>query len=397
MLKRNSMMIFGASMLAISSAYAGGDPNATNEDTVQNQNAGATTEQSSTSAASSASASGSTSQTSASASDSSRSGAQSGSGSQAGSGGQAVAQNSGYEGFDAVEDDELVIDTESLADGDGMGSIQVQWQISADGANWRVLPGAIQSSFTPRDSEVGKFLRVQVSYLDGQGNTEILTSPPSKAVQNVNDAPIGIPILTGQAIEDGALIVDVSRISDEDGLGAFSLIWQRSSKRTNWENFPDQFGQTIQLSQSDVGFSYRAVVSYIDGFGTKETLVTEASETVANVDNPLTGEVTIRGSEQEGAELVANTSSLSDYDGIASINLNWELSSDGRTWSEIDGTENIRSLQLGQPLVGSLIRAKATVVDNFGAEYVVMSKPTNAIKNVNDKPAGNIFIRRISN
>jgi len=228
MLKRNSMMIFGASMLAISSAYAGGDPNATNEDTVQNQNAGATTEQSSTSAASSASASGSTSQTSASASDSSRSGAQSG------SGGQAVAQNSGYEGFDAVEDDELVIDTESLADGDGMGSIQVQWQISADGANWGVLPGAIQPSFTPRDSEVGKFLRVQVSYLDGQGNTEILTSPPSKAVQNVNDAPIGIPILTGQAIEDGALIVDVSRISDEDGLGAFNLIWQRSSKRTNW-------------------------------------------------------------------------------------------------------------------------------------------------------------------
>ena len=329
-------------------------------------------------------------------------GAQSGAASQTSSGGQAgsqsaIAQSSGYEGFDAIEDDELVIDTESLADGDGLGSIQVQWQISNDGSNWGVLPGAIQSSFTPRDSEVGKFLRVQVSYVDGQGNTEILTSPPSKAVQNINDEPRGTPILNGQAIEDGSLFVDVSRISDEDGLGAFSLIWQRSSKRTNWENFPDQFGQAIQLSQSDVGFSYRAVVSYIDGFGTRETLVTEASETVANVDNPLIGEVTIRGNEQEGAELVANTSSLTDYDGIASINLNWELSSDGRTWSPIDGSENIRSLQLGQPLVGNLIRAKATVVDNFGAEYVVMSKPTNAIKNVNDKPAGNIFIRRISN
>ena len=399
MLKRNSVMIIGASMLAIGSAYAGGDPNATTEETVQNQNSGTAAEQGSTSAGSSASG---TSQTSSSASDSSQSGAQSGAASQTSSGGQvgsqsAIAQSSGYEGFDAIEDDELVIDTESLADGDGLGSIQVQWQISNDGSNWGVLPGAIQSSFTPRDSEVGKFLRVQVSYVDGQGNTEILTSPPSKAVQNINDEPRGAPILNGQAIEDGSLFVDVSRISDEDGLGAFSLIWQRSSKRTNWENFPDQFGQAIQLSQSDVGFSYRAVVSYIDGFGTRETLVTEASETVANVDNPLIGEVTIRGNEQEGAELVANTSSLTDYDGIASINLNWELSSDGRTWSPIDGSENIRSLQLGQPLVGNLIRAKATVVDNFGAEYVVMSKPTNAIKNVNDKPAGNIFIRRISN
>jgi len=389
MLKRNSVLIFGATMLAIGSAYAGGDPNAISEEATENQSAGTNSAQSmsNSSGASSASNGATQSSTGASGASQSNAGAQSG----------ATAQNSGNDGFDAVEDDELVIDTDTLADGDGLGSIQVQWQISSDGSNWGVLPGAIQSSFTPRDSEVGKFLRVQVSYVDGQGNTEILTSPPSTAVQNVNDAPRGTPILNGQAIEDGTLVVDVSRISDEDGLGAFNLIWQRSSKRTNWENFPDQFGQTIQLSQSDVGFSYRAVVSYIDGFGTRETLVTEPSETVANIDNPLVGEVTIRGNEQEGAELVVNTSTLSDYDGIASINLNWELSSDGRTWSAIDGSENIRSLKLDQPLVGNLIRAKATVVDNFGAEYVVMSKPTNSIKNVNDKPAGNIFIRRISN
>jgi len=389
MLKRNSVLIFGATMLAIGSAYAGGDPNAISEEATENQSAGTNSAQSmsNSSGASSASNGATQSSTGASGASQSNAGAQSG----------ATAQNSGNDGFDAVEDDELVIDTDTLADGDGLGSIQVQWQISSDGSNWGVLPGAIQSSFTPRDSEVGKFLRVQVSYVDGQGNTEILTSPPSTAVQNVNDAPRGTPILNGQAIEDGTLVVDVSRISDEDGLGAFNLIWQRSSKRTNWENFPDQFGQTIQLSQSDVGFSYRAVVSYIDGFGTRETLVTEPSETVANIDNPLVGEVTIRGKEQEGAELVVNTSTLSDYDGIASINLNWELSSDGRTWSAIDGSENIRSLKLDQPLVGNLIRAKATVVDNFGAEYVVMSKPTNSIKNVNDKPAGNIFIRRISN
>ena len=152
MLKRNSVMIIGASMLAIGSAYAGGDPNATTEETVQNQNSGTAAEQGSTSSGSSASG---TSQTSSSASDSSQSGAQSGVASQTSSGGQAgsqsaIAQSSGYEGFDAIEDDELVIDTESLADGDGLGSIQVQWQISNDGSNWGVLPGAIQSSFTPR-------------------------------------------------------------------------------------------------------------------------------------------------------------------------------------------------------------------------------------------------------
>lgn len=395
-----SLLIIGATMLVASSAYAGGDPNAAQEEATQTQQPAATQ------------ASATASQTAATTSDSSAASAGTGATQTASANTQAASQstasqntagqngaagNGGYEGFDAIEDDELVIDTESLADGDGLGSLQVQWQISDDGTNWRVLPGAIQSSFTPRDAEVGKFLRVQISYVDGQGNTEMLLSPMSKPVQNVNDKPRGRPELNGVAIEDGTLVVDVSRISDEDGLGEFNLIWQRSSKRTNWENFPDQFGESIQLTQTDVGFSYRAVVSYIDGFGTRETLVTDATEAVANVDNPLQGEVTIRGNELEGAELVANTSTLSDYDGIASINLGWETSSDGRTWENLPETANIRNLKLSQSLVGNLIRVKATVVDNFGAEYVVTSKPTNAIKNVNDKPAGRVLIRRITN
>lgn len=400
-----SLLIIGATMLVASSAYAGGDPNAAQEEATQTQqpaatqaNATASQSAATTSAGSAASAGTGTTQTaSANTQAASQNTASQNTAGQNTAGQNGAAGNGGYEGFDAIEDDELVIDTESLADGDGLGSLQVQWQISDDGTNWRVLPGAIQSSFTPRDAEVGKFLRVQISYVDGQGNTEMLLSPMSKPVQNVNDKPRGRPELNGVAIEDGTLVVDVSRISDEDGLGEFNLIWQRSSKRTNWENFPDQFGESIQLTQTDVGFSYRAVVSYIDGFGTRETLVTDATEAVANVDNPLQGEVTIRGNELEGAELVANTSTLSDYDGIASINLGWETSSDGRTWENLAETANIRNLKLSQSLVGNLIRVKATVVDNFGAEYVVTSKPTNAIKNVNDKPAGRVLIRRITN
>ena len=134
---------------------------------------------------------------------------------------------------------------------------------------------------------------------------------------------MGMPIITGDAKEDSQLSADLSRISDEDGLGEMSIIWQRSTERQNWVNFPDQFGAILQLKQSDVGFNYRSVVSYIDGFGTRETLVSEPSGIIVNVDNPLEGEVTIRGQATEGAELIANTSSLTDYDGIASLALFW--------------------------------------------------------------------------
>ena len=388
MLTRTSLIVAGASLAMMSCAIAGGDPDVkADADTTSTQTA--STEQASTSAQASTNSAAASNNMAASAATQTAQSSQSSQSSQSYQGG-------GDQGFEAVENDELVIDTASLADGDGLGSIQVQWQISDDGDNWMVLPGAIQPRFVPRDAEVGKFLRVQISYVDGQGNPEMMISPMSQPVRNVNDKPIGRPELRGEAKENSTLAVDTSRISDEDGLGALSVIWQRSSERTNWENFPDQFDDSIQLSQSDVGFTYRAVISYIDGFGTRETLVTDSSETVANIDNPLEGEVIVRGQPVEGSELTANTSSLKDFDGIASVNLNWETSTDGRTWEDLTTAGGSRNLSLEQTLVGMRVRARVNVVDNFGVESVAYSTATDAIRNVNNKPAGNILIRRIT-
>ena len=400
MLTRTSLIIAGASLAMMSCAIAGGDPDATadaNATSSQATSGQATSSQATSGQASSTQQTNMSAQgsTSAAAATNNSTGTAASQDSQAAQSGQSY-QGGGDQGFEAVENDELVIDTASLADGDGLGSIQVQWQISDDGDNWMILPGAIQPRFVPRDAEVGKFLRVQISYVDGQGNPEMMISPMSQPVQNVNDKPMGRPELRGEAKENSTLAVDTSRISDEDGLGALSVIWQRSSERTNWENFPDQFDDSIQLAQSDVGFTYRAVVSYIDGFGTRETLVTDASETVANVDNPLEGEVIVRGQAVEGAELTANTSSLKDFDGIASVNLNWETSTDGRTWEELTSAGGSRNLSLEQTLVGMRVRARVNVVDNFGVESVAYSNATDAVRNVNNKPAGNILIRRVT-
>ena len=384
MLKRVGLFITGVSFLATGSCLAGGDPDIKAEEVAASTPNGAAT----------ATANASTSAGSGSNSGSASGTANNNSGS-ASSGGTNTGQQD--DSFDAVENDELVIDVDSLADGDGLGSIQVQWQISENGSNWMVIPGAIQSSFTPRDSEVGKYLRVQISYVDGQGNAEIMISPASKPVLNVNDRPVGMPELQGDAKENSTLYVDTSRITDEDGIGQMALIWQRSSQRTNWENVPDQFNDMLQLAQTDVGFSYRAVVSYIDGFGTRETLVTDPSETVANIDNPLQGEVVVRGRIVEGAELTLNTSTLSDFDGIASMASVWEHSTDGRTWEAVAGSESQRSLELSQSLVGDRIRARVNVVDNFGVETVVYSQATETVRNVNNKPAGRVMIRRVTN
>ena len=298
-------------------------------------------------------------------------------------------------GFDAIEDEQLVIDTSNIQDGDGIGNTQIQWQISENGDEWRIVPGAITPTFTPRDQHVNKYLRVQVSYVDGQGNSEVIISPSSSAVKNVNDNPVGAPVIVGEARENKTLSVDLSRITDEDGLGAINIDWERSTTKANWQRLPDKSNSAVSLNQTDVGYSYRAVINYIDGFGTSETLYTEPTELVANVDNPLTGEIVIRGQAIENNELVASLSSLADYDGIASTAFRWEASTDGRTWDSINLPANSPTILLGQALVGMKIRISANIVDNFGVETKVISAVTEPVRNVNDKPVGTLLIRSV--
>ena len=310
-----------------------------------------------------------------------------------GSAGSSSAQDSGA-GFIAIEDDPLIVDASAIMDDDGMGNVQVQWQISSDGQAWMNLTGAVQQSFTPREVHVGQQLRVQISYVDGQGNLESLVSPPSTPVQNVNDKPTGAPRLAGEAREEGALVVDTSLIADEDGVGTYSVIWQRSSTKTDWQAYPNAIGEVLQLTQNHVGYSYRAVVSYTDRHGTKEMLLTNPSETVSNVDDPVEGEVLLAGDAAEGSTLVANTARVSDEDGIASLTVGWESSEDGRNWRAIE-TAGTSRFGLTQTMVGKQVRARVSVVDSFGVETIIFSQATNTVKNVNNAPAGTIFVRRV--
>ena len=302
--------------------------------------------------------------------------------------------NSENTGFAAIEDIPLIVDLSSVTDADGMGTVSVQWQISDDNKKWTNISGATTQSFTPREIHVGSRLRVVISYVDGQGNLEPLTSPPSTPVKNVNDKPTGSARLIGSSVEDSALVVDTSNIADEDGIGGFDITWQRSSSKSSWEAYPAAQSEVLRLTQNQVGFSFRAVVSYIDSHGTREVLYTSPSETIDNLDDPVQGKVSIEGEPKEGATLTALSNSLTDEDGIASISISWEKSKDGRNWIVLNSLSG-PALSLNQTLVGSQIRARVAVVDNFGIETNLYSQATRTVENINNKPSGRIIIRRV--
>ena len=84
----------------------------------------------------------------------------------------------------ATEDEVLTADTSTLADEDGLGPLSYQWS-----RNESPIGGATSSTYTLTQADVGTAITVEVSYTDGQGTNESVTSAPTATVANVNDRP----------------------------------------------------------------------------------------------------------------------------------------------------------------------------------------------------------------
>ncbi|OYU12070.1 MAG: hypothetical protein CFE38_09825 [Comamonadaceae bacterium PBBC1] len=90
----------------------------------------------------------------------------------------------------------------------------------------------------------------------------------------LNSSPSGSVTLTGTVIQGGSLVAG-NTLADADGLGVISYQWQSSGVNINGAT-----ASTYTLQQSDVGKAITVVASYIDGFGTAESLSSAATDAV---------------------------------------------------------------------------------------------------------------------
>ncbi len=177
-----------------------------------------------------------------------------------------------------TEDQTLTADTSGLGDADGLGTFRYQWL-----RNGVAIGGATGSTYTLGDADVGTQISVAVSYTDGQGTSESVTSVPTAPVLNVNDAPTGVPLITGTVTEDQTLTADTSGLGDADGLGTFRYQWLRNGVAIGGAT-----GSTYTLGDADVGTEISVTVSYTDGQGTSESVRSVPTAPVLNVnDAPL--------------------------------------------------------------------------------------------------------------
>ncbi|MFM6409922.1 MAG: hypothetical protein ACKPGT_36795, partial [Microcystis sp.] len=279
--------------------------------------------------------------------------------------------------------------TNTLADDDGLGTLNYQWQQSTDGTNWTQINGATNSTLTLSDAQIGQFIRVRVSYTDGHGTLETVNSSATSAVTNVNDAPTGSVTITGTATEKQTLTA-TNTLADADGLGTLNHQWQQSTNGVTWSNISGATNTNLILSGSQVGKKVRVRVSYTDGYGTPETVYSSATNTVTNVNDAPTGNVTISGTVTEDQTLTA-TNTLADADGLGTLNYQWQQSFNGANWTNINGATN-SSLTLSDAQVGQFVRVQVSYTDGYGTLETVNSSATGAVTNVNDAFTGNVTI-----
>ncbi|MDG1371786.1 MAG: hypothetical protein P8Q48_16370 [Paracoccaceae bacterium] len=160
----------------------------------------------------------------------------------------------------------LTANTTDLSDPDGLTSLSYQWL--RDGV---AIEGATASTYFVTQGDVSSALSVTVSYTDGQGFDEAVTSAATDAVENLNDAPTGSVTIFGTLTQGETLTANTTYLSDPDGLGSLSYQWLRDGVAIEGATAATYF-----VTQYNVSSALSVAVSYIDGYGTEENMTSAA-------------------------------------------------------------------------------------------------------------------------
>ena len=266
----------------------------------------------------------------------------------------------------------------SIRDRDGWDESTFSYQWLADDAE---ITGATGSSYTVADTDLGKTLKVRVSFTDGRGNEETLTSLVTNVVKLRNFGPTGMPVILGTPEVGQTLRVDVSGISDPNGMTNATFTYQ-------WVNTPWTDSDEYTLADRDEGRSIWLRAAYTDDVGHRHVLESASTDAVAaRPSSPATGVPTITGTAQVGETLTADTSGIADADGLtgATFSYQWLGSRD----AEIQGATNA-TYTLVTADEDKAIKVRVSFTDDAGNEEALTSEPTDAVSAAPPPPPDNV-------
>ena len=208
-----------------------------------------------------------------------------------------------------------------------------------------------------------------MSFTDGRGNEETLTSLATEVVRLRNFMPTGKPVILGTAEVGQTLRVDVSGISDPNGMtnAAFTYQWVN----TPWTD--DEY----TLADSDEGRRIWVRAAYTDDAGHRHMLESAPTDAVAaRPSSPATGAPTISGTAQVGETLTADTSGVTDADGLSNVQYEYQWLADD---ADITGATNATYTLVAED-EGKAIKVQVSFTDDADNEETLTSGATDTVE-----------------
>jgi hypothetical protein len=147
------------------------------------------------------------------------------------------------------------------------------------------------ATFRPGDAQVGTALRIRAVYKDANGVLEEVFSAPIAPVINVNDPPVGALLVSDTTPTETLAISAVNAFTDADGLttAVFAYQWQQANatgvggSAAGFNPIAGATAQAFTPTEAQVNHELRVVVSYLDGQGFAEQVLSAPTVVTGDV------------------------------------------------------------------------------------------------------------------
>ena len=281
----------------------------------------------------------------------------------------------------------LTAGTSGVADADGLSNVQYEYQWLADDAE---IAGANGSTYTLIAEDEGKAIKVRVGFTDDAGDNEALTSVATTAVAAAptpNSPATGAPTISGTAQVGETLTANTSGIADADGLSNVQYEYQWLADDADISGATNA---TYTLTDSEESKAITVQVSFTDDADNEETLTSAATGAVdARPNSPPTGAPTISGTAQVGETLTADTSGITDLDGMENATFTYQWLLTGQWFA--DDTDIAGATGLTYTLTdreeSNTVKVQVSFTDDEGNSETLTSAATDAVDAGPNSPA----------
>ena len=263
----------------------------------------------------------------------------------------------------------LTADTSAIADRDGLANVSYsyQWIRSDNGADTDIA-GETDSTYTLVLADLGKTIKVQVSFTDDADNDETLTSEATvAATATVPSAPQSLTVTSGSQIQELDVSWQAPSANGGSGVTGYKVQWKESAD--SWDTETDVSEttvtgttHTITSLTGGVEYAVRVIATNVAGDSPAST---EARATPA--DSPASGEEgTETGESDSTAAWTASlTVGVSGSGSEAVWGYSWFLDGmgtlDKRTYNEGDQTIEVMAILMSNGFVAFNVRPHPSV------------------------------------